>query len=92
MRGNDRESGKTPLTAFDFKLFRHGDGEQMADGGRDDVIFALEKFAALVLRKAAERFGDVAGDRRFFCDDESFAHLLRGKLAEKISIVNSASD
>jgi hypothetical protein len=34
---------------------------------------------------------NATGDRRFFRDDECFAHLLRGKLAKKNCIVNTGA-
>jgi hypothetical protein len=43
----------------------------------------------VVLLKLAERLADVAGDGRFFRDDECFTHLMRRNLAEKFPFVNT---
>jgi hypothetical protein len=59
----------------------------MADRRRNDILVIFVEVC--VLFELAERLGDVPGDRRFFRDDKSFAHLLRGKLAEKIYFVNT---
>jgi len=89
MRRNDRQVRKSPFAALHLELFRHGDGEQMADRRRDDVLVIFVEVR--VLLELAERLGDVSGDRRFFRDDECFAHLLGGNLAEKFFFVNSGA-
>ena len=66
---------KVHLPRFGLDAFRRHDGEQMADGRRDDILVVLE--VIVVLLKLAERLGDVAGDGRFFRDDECFTHLMR---------------
>ena len=63
---------KRPFAAFDFFLFGHADFDQMADGGRQNVLVAFEEI--LLLGKAPQRFGDIVCDGRFFGDDEALAH------------------
>ncbi len=63
---------KRPFAALDLELLRHGDGQQMADRRRDDVLVILVEVR--VFLELAERLGDVPGDRRLFCDDKSFSH------------------
>ncbi len=87
VRRNDGQVGERPFAALHLELFRHGDGEQMADRRRDDVLVIFVEVR--VLLKLAERLGNVPGDRRFFGDDECFAHLSGGNLAEKKCFVNS---
>ena len=72
---NCRQMGKSPLAAFDLFFFRHADFDQMADGGREHEIVALEKI--FLFREAPQRFGDVVGDGRFLGNDEGLAHKLR---------------
>src|SRR5487761_2213659 len=77
MRRNDGQMRKGPLAALDLELFRHGNGEQMADRRGDDVLVVLVEVR--VLLELAERLGDVSGDGRLFRDDKCFTHAI-GKL------------
>ena len=63
-----------PFAAFNLDALRQTEFQQVADGRRDDVFIALVKFFALVRSDAAERFGNVRSDGRFFGDDQCFAH------------------
>jgi hypothetical protein len=62
-----------PFAARGLDAFRRHDGEQMADGRRNDVLVAFVKVVHFL--ETAERLGDVAGDGRFLRNDESFAHF-----------------
>ena len=73
VRRDDRQTFKRPFALLDVMLLRHNQLEQMPDGGRDDVLVVLE--IVLEFLKLSERLADVAGDRRFLCDDESLAHV-----------------
>ena len=63
-----------PLAALDLKLLGHGDGQQMADRRRDDILVIL--VVIRMLFELAERLGDVPGDGRLFRNDKNFTHAM----------------
>ena len=76
MRRDHRQVRETPLAAFDIELFRRLDLDQVADGGADHIVLALEVFVVfleLAIHRR-QRAHDVLGNRRFFCNDQGFAH------------------
>ncbi len=77
MRRNHRQTFECPFAARGFDAFGWNDGEQMADGRRDDIFVTLVEIFDFL--ETAERLGNVAGHRRFFCNDKCLAHLLRGE-------------
>src|SRR5262249_24852808 len=72
VRRGDRQGVEGPSAFLYLKLLRHTELEQMAPRRREDITFALE--VVVMLGKAAQRLGDVAGDRRLFCDYQCFTH------------------
>src|SRR5258708_4958500 len=62
--------GEGPLAAFDFEFFGHANFQQVADGGRKDVLVAVNM--VVLLLKPAARLGVVSGDGRFFGDAQRF--------------------
>ena len=79
VRRDHRQIRERPFAALHLELFGHANREQMADRRRDDVLVILE--VVVMFFKLAERLADVAGDGRFFRDDESFSHVLRPSLS-----------
>ena len=73
MRRDHRQVGEAPFAAFDVEFLGHGKLKQMADGGRQNVVFTLEKVACF--GESAQGFGNVGSDRRFLGDDELLGHF-----------------
>src|SRR5262249_20267211 len=69
--GHDREYFHVPFVLL-FHGGRDGELEEMTDRPRDQVFLVLE--IVLAFLEAAERLGDVAGDRRFLGNDEGLRH------------------
>jgi hypothetical protein len=72
MRRDDRQALERPLALRGLDARRRHNGQQMADRGRDDELVVLEIIVAFL--KLSDRLGDVAGDGRFFRNNEGFAH------------------
>jgi hypothetical protein len=60
--------GEAPLAALDVVFLGHRQFQQVADGGGQHVVVALEVVAGL--GKTAQRLGYVLGDGGFLGDDE----------------------
>jgi hypothetical protein len=72
VRRNHRQVRERPLAALHLVIFRRDQLQQVADGGRDDILVALE--IIIVTLEAAESARDIACDGRFFGDDQFFCH------------------
>jgi hypothetical protein len=68
MRWDHGQVGEAPLAALDVVFLGHRQFQQVADGGGQHVVLALEVVAGT--REAAQRLGDILGDRGFFRDDK----------------------
>ena len=62
--GNDGEVGERPFAAFDFDALGQAELEQVADGGRNDVLVAFE--IVIVFVEAAKGLGNIRGHGRLF--------------------------
>jgi hypothetical protein len=60
--------GKGPFATFDVVFLGHGELEQVADGGGEHIVVALEIVTRA--REPAQCLGDVLGDGGFLGDDE----------------------
>lgn len=73
VRRDHRQVREAPFAALDVVLFRHGDFQQVADGGGQHVLVGFK--VLIVLGEAAKRLRDVVRDRRLLGDDEGFRHI-----------------
>ncbi len=64
---NDGQGAEGPFAFFHFKLFRNRQLQQMAHGRGEHILIALVKL--VLLAETAQRLGNIAGDRRFLCND-----------------------
>jgi len=64
---DDRQVSERPLAALDLELLRYAQLQQMADRGGKHVMLAL--VVVVQLLEPAQRFGDVARDRRLLGND-----------------------
>ena len=69
--GHDGQFFHVPFVLL-FHGSRHSELEEMPDRPRDQVSVVLE--IVLAFLEAAERLGDVAGDRRLLSNDEGLRH------------------
>ena len=75
MRRDDGEMGEGPFAAFDFDAFGDAEFQKVADGGGKDEFVAFKKVG--LFGKSTERPSDVGRHRRFFCNNQCFAHSIR---------------
>jgi hypothetical protein len=77
MRRNHRQIGERPLAALDLEFLRQRQFQQVADRGRQHVVFGFEE--VLFLGETAQRAGNVLRDRGLLGDDELFGHGISAK-------------
>ncbi len=70
--GDDGEVGQGPAGELGVNVLGHEEFDEVADGGGEDVVVALEEFT--VFLETAERARDVGGDAGLFGDDQGFSH------------------
>ena len=67
VRWNHRQVCKRPFAALDLELVRHGDFDQVADGGGQHKVVVFK--VIVVLFKSAQHARDIAGHGRFLGDN-----------------------
>ena len=72
VRRDHRQMRERPFAALDLILLRHGQLQQVADGGRQQVMLGLEKL--FFFSEATQGASDVLSDRGLLGDDELFGH------------------